>query len=295
MPLTEEQKAKIALKAQERQKRAALEGTLVTSIVRAVMSVLYAPLFGFLLGRLYADFSGRTMSRYIEHRYGKLASRCLRPPACKICNRLDDVEGDLKKMRAEERVCAYWITLQHNVLDAKSASYIRLNKPVLLHGSPGLGDAIEDLVDSLGSDEEVHDFFNPDGGEIDCVVKLGFNGKYAPVDLQIVNVEPTFIPGLPPDAPLLSHAVYPEGLPPDPAQVQAILDAIEQQSKPRLKLSADDAMEIQVPQTDRRYNVRPHDNCPSAFGAPPSASPVCVLCTAEDDCRSEAELRKNLR
>lgn len=294
MPLTEEQLAKIALKAEERRKRSAIEGTVVTSIVRAIVSTLYAPLYGFLLGRFYMDFSGRTFSRYIEHRLKKLACRCARPPACLICNRLVHVEGDLKRMRAEERVCAFWITLQHGVPDAKSASYIRLNKPTILHGNSCLGDAIEDLAEVLGSEEEVSTFFSPDGGEIDSLVKLGFNGKYSPVDLQIVSIEPMIIPPLPPDAPLLSNAVYPEGLPPDPVKVQAFLNAIKEQSGSQLQLSADGVPRLEISQDNELDNSGAHENCPARFGAPPPApGPACVLCRVEDECHAEADSRRN--
>lgn len=293
MPLTEEQMAKIALKGEERKKRAILEGKLEPPTARSIVSTLFAPLFGVLWGRFYMDAAGMALLRYLEHRFGRLAARCLRPPACRICKRLADVAGNLKNFLAEERVCGYWVTLRHNV-DPKTSSYIRLNRPVLLHGTPALGDAIEDLVDVLGNEEDVHRFFRPDLQAIDCVVKLTFNGKFAPVELSTVNIEPMNIPPLPLDAPLLSNAVYPEGLPPDPVQVQAILDAIEQQSKSQVKLSADGVSRLEISQDYERGNSDAHENCPAWFGTPPTApGPACVLCRVEDECHAEAARRKS--
>jgi len=170
--------------------------------------------------RFYRDPKGKWRREYPAHRVGPRIVPCLDEMQCPICQRLSQLPtGWGQRWVYRRRIVSVTYALLESFRPRRA--HVKLREPVLLWGYEQFGEQLGRIVDRLGSNEAIEEFFNPEADHKFVEIEHDFHFSHVAMCWSSRVSKP--IPPLPRDVAPLSLCMCPANQPPDPKKMGRFL------------------------------------------------------------------------
>jgi len=177
-------------------------------------SVIYMPK-GINYARFYKDSQGNFLRMLEIHGHNNCSVPCLGTSDCEICERLDRIPSNLRLAydyrRRSITICFAW--------------YVKLSQPVIMWANEKFGEELRGMIETLQSQEAIRRFFDPHTNHRFLRIECDLRG--VSIQMSWANNFRSTIDPLPQGFPPLCEAIWPDGQPPNPSDVDRLLKKID--------------------------------------------------------------------